>query len=193
MATTIEISDITSNVVTSADNTVSGDGYFDDLMETATTHLEAQRKKSYIDGDAYARVYASVMNNIINQAMQFALTKRSAELRADGLNEDVLKKQEDYEVQTGTDVRQAKIDTIIAQKDKTENEALYIAEQQTQLVNSVGYNNKIKTLDAFADTYGTFGAGGLTLSSDMWSTYFNLANDIAESTVPTSTTVTSVS
>lgn len=192
MATSIAISDITTNVTTDANYNVSGDGYFDDLMETVNTHLKAQFDAGRITGDAYAKAYVAMAQNAMNQSIQFGLTKRSAELRADSLNEDVLKKQEDYLVQTGTGVRQAKIDNVVAQKDKAENEALYVAEQKTQLTASVGYNNKIKALDSLADTYGTFGAGGLTLSSDMWGTYFNIVADLSGATAPTSTTVTAV-
>lgn len=192
MATSIAISDITTNVTTDANYNVSGDGYFDDLMETVNTHLKAQFDAGRITGDAYAKAYVAMAQNAMNQSIQFGLTKRSSELRADSLNEDVLKKQEDYLVQTGAGVRQAKIDNVIAQKDKAENEALYVAEQKTQLTASVGYNNKIKALDSLADTYGTFGAGGLTLSSDMWGTYFNIVADLSGATAPTSTTVTAV-
>jgi hypothetical protein len=192
MATSIEISDITSNVTTSPSYDVTGDGYFDDVMETINTHLKAQFNAGRITGDNYAKSYVALAQNALNQTIQFGLTKRSAELRADGLNEDVLKKQEDYAVQTGTDVRQAKIETALAQRDKVENEALYIAEQKTQLTASVGYNNKIKALDSLADTYGTFGAGGLTMSSDMWNTYFTIVADLSGATAPTSTTVTEV-
>lgn len=192
MATSIEISDITSNVATSSSYDVTGDGYFDDVMETINTHLKAQFNAGRITGDNYAKSYVALAQNALNQTIQFGLTKRSAELRADGLNEDVLKKQEDYAVQTGTNVRQAKIDTALAQRDKVENEALYIAEQKTQLTASVGYNNKIKALDSLADTYGTFGAGGLTMSSDMWSTYFSIVSDLSGASTPSSTTVTEV-
>ena len=57
---------------------------------------------------------------------------------------------------------------------------------------TVGYNNKIKALDALSDTYGTFGAGGLTLSSDMWTTYFSIVSNLAGVTPPTSTSVSKV-
>lgn len=193
MATAIDISNITNNVSVDSDYNISGDGYFDDIMETINTHLKAQFDAGRITGDNYAKSYIALAQNALNQSVQFALTKRSAELRADGLNEDVLKKKEEYEVQTGTGVRQAKIDNVIAQKTKVENEALYVAEQKTQLTASVGYNNKIKALDSLADTYGTFGAGGLTMSSDMWSTYFSIVADLSGATSPSSTTVTSVS
>lgn len=193
MSTLINISDITSGVSTnSSTHIVTGDGYFDNLMETASQHLRAQFDAGRITGDSFAKAYISIMNNVLNQSIQFALTKRAAELKADSLNEDVLKKQEDYLVQTSAGVREAKVDNIIAQKDKAENEALYVAEQKTQLTASVGYNNKIKALDSLADTYGTFGAGGLTLSSDMWSTYFSIVSDLSTATAPTSTTVTKV-
>jgi len=193
MATTIDISNITGNLSVDSGYNVTGDGYFDDLMESVNTHLKAQYDANRITGDSYARAYVSSMQAVLSQSIQFALAKRSTEIRTDIAEEDYKKKLEDYEIMTATGVRQAKIDTIINQKDKSIAEKDYVLEQTQQLINSVNYNNKIKALDSLADTYGTFGAGGLTMSSDMWNTYFSIVSDLSTATAPTSTTVTKVS
>lgn len=88
--------------------------------------------------------------------------------------------------------KQAKIDLATYQAEKMHNDADYSAEKTTQLVQSVEDNRKIKALDSLADTYGTFGAGGLTLSSDMWNTYFSIIATLTGATEPDSTTVTRV-
>ena len=86
-----------------------------------------------------------------------------------------------------------KVQMVANQAAKIDSDKKYVEEQKTQLVNSVSYNNKIKALDSLANTYGTFGAGGLTMSSDMWTTYFSIVNDLAGASAPSSTTVSKVS
>jgi len=190
MATSINIADITSNVSVDANNIVTGDGYFDDLMETINKHLQAQYDKGYIQGEPYTRAYVALAQSALAQAMQFSLSKRTTELRADIAEQELLKKIEEATIAQGTTTD--KIAQVSAQLAKTEAETSYIDEQETQLINSVEFNNKIKSADALADVYGTFGAGGLTLSSDMWATFFSIINDLSSADVPTSTTVTKV-
>ena len=72
---------------------------------------------------------------------------------------------------------------LVAQKELAQ-------EQKTQLISSVTYNNKIKALDAYGDMIGTMGAGSLVISTDMWTTLFQMINDLNSSaSIPTSTTV----
>ena len=78
------------------------------------------------------------------------------------------------------------------QSNKAAADTDYVIEQETQLINSVRFNNEIKALDSLADTYGTFGAGGLTLSAEMWQTYFAIVAKLATVPPPTVTTVTKV-
>jgi len=68
----------------------------------------------------------------------------------------------------------------------------FVGEQETQLSLSVGYNNSIKALTAYGNMIGTMGAGGLVISSDMWSTFFNMIQGLSAnvSSNPNSTTVT---
>ena len=78
-----------------------------------------------------------------------------------------------------------------AQVTKTEADTAFVTTQDTELTNSVGFNNKIKALDAYGDMIGTMGAGSLNISTDMWTTFFSMVNDLnAAGTIPASTTVT---
>jgi len=181
MATTIAISDITTNVATTGSGSeivVTGDGYFDDLMETINTHLKAQFDASRLTGDAFARVYMGMAQAALGQSIQFALAKRNTEVKADIAEKELLVKTAEATVATGT--TQFKIDMAECQKEKVCNEASYIGEQKTQLIASVKFNNQIKAIDSLADTYGTFGAGGLTVSSDMWDTYYTLIANLVD-------------
>lgn len=90
-------------------------------------------------------------------------------------------------------VETAKISQATAQLDKTNAEKDYIDTQKSQLIASVTYNNKIRAMNALGQTYGTFGAGGLTVSGDMWNTYFTIASELSAAALPTSTTITKVS
>jgi len=78
------------------------------------------------------------------------------------------------------------------QVDKAKGDAEYVAAQIIALKEQVIDNRKIKALDSLADTYGTFGAGGLTVSSDMWQVYFEIVDDLATTTFGGSSTVVTV-
>ena len=66
----------------------------------------------------------------------------------------------------------------------------FVQKQTLELGNSVIFNNNIKALDSYADMIGTMGAGGLVISSDMWSKFFAMVHALNENgAVPTSTTI----
>ena len=81
--------------------------------------------------------------------------------------------------------------TLDAQLLKTEADTSFVKTQQNELSKSVGYNNKIKALDAYSDLIGTMGAGGLTISKNMWSTEFDMIADLNTSGTFTGTPVVS--
>jgi hypothetical protein len=74
---TITIADLTSNVETDTRNIVTGDGIFDNIMETATKHLTAQFNLNRITGVDYATVYLGVMQAALAQATAFTLGQAS--------------------------------------------------------------------------------------------------------------------
>lgn len=95
---------------------------------------------------------------------------------------DVAKKAEDLTVLIAT--RQNRIDQAAVNLDKATKEAEYIGEQKTQLTASVGYNNTIKALDSYSSTLGTIGAGGLGVTTAMWSVYYGMIESLTNQTAP---------
>lgn len=69
----LSISNLTSNVVTSATFEVTGDGVFDDLMEVVNAHLDAQFKLGRITGTDYATVYLGALQSTIQNAVTYLL------------------------------------------------------------------------------------------------------------------------
>ena len=78
-----------------------------------------------------------------------------------------------------------------AQTDKTIADTAFVGTQEIELSNSVTFNNKIKALDSYGDMIGTMGAGSLVVSTDMWTSFFNMVGDLNSSmgTNPADTTV----
>lgn len=111
--------------------------------------------------------------------------------RKDSINTKQLSKmQEEIDLLSGT--KQHKIELADAQVDKVIAETNMINEEKTQLIASVGFNNKIKAADSLADTYGTFGAGGANVSADMWAVYYRIISDLTAVSAPTSTIVAKI-
>jgi hypothetical protein len=79
---------------------------------------------------------------------------------------------------------------IEAQIAKTVADTAFVGTQEIELSNSVIFNNKIKALDSYGDMIGTMGAGSLVISTDMWTSFFAMVNDLNSSCgVPTSKVV----
>ena len=76
----IDVSKFTRNVKTNSENhTVSGDGIFDILMNTATSHLLAQFDGNRIRNEDYATAYVQVYQTTLNAALQVFLQRGIAE------------------------------------------------------------------------------------------------------------------
>ena len=69
----ISIVNLTQNVVTSADNIVTGTGIFDDMMTTVNAHMAAQFNLGRITGSDYATVYLTAIQSTIQQAVAFTI------------------------------------------------------------------------------------------------------------------------
>ena len=57
----------------------------------------------------------------------------------------------------------------------------FVTAQEEELRASVIFNNKIKALDSMGEMIGTMGAGGLVISTDMWSFYFLMIRELKSS------------
>jgi len=73
---------------------------------------------------------------------------------------------------------------------KTDADTAFVETQDTELSNSVTFNNMIKALDSYSDMIGTMGAGSLVVSTDMWTKYFEMVQVLNSSgDIPASTTI----
>jgi hypothetical protein len=199
-STKIDMTDITDNVVIGTDSSgyvVTGDGYFDDLMETVNKHLDVQYRSSRLTGSMYAQAYVGLVQAAMTQSVAFALSKRRSELQADKVANEVAisdiavevsgETKEDKinvsgykaevegitrDIASGT--KNNKISLVGQQLAKLVADTEYVIQQDAQLVQSVADNKLIKAIDTLGDTYGTFGAGGITVNADMWGTYYDL-------------------
>ena len=69
----ISIVNLTQNVVTSADNIVTGTGIFDDMMTTVNAHMAAQFNLGRITGSDYATVYLTAIQATVQQAVAYTV------------------------------------------------------------------------------------------------------------------------
>ena len=69
----ISIVNLTQNVVTSADNIVTGTGIYDDMMTTVNAHMAAQFNLGRITGSDYATVYLTAIQATVQQAVAFTI------------------------------------------------------------------------------------------------------------------------
>jgi hypothetical protein len=83
MNTTIPFTDFTNNVQTDEQQVVTGDGAFDDMMETINKHIDAQYQLGRITGSDYATVYLGAMQTAIAESMRFVLQHQLAEKQTD--------------------------------------------------------------------------------------------------------------
>lgn len=69
----LTFADLTSNLSTDDKFVVTGDGVFDDLMEAANTHLDAQYKLGRLTGTDYATVYLGALQATVQQSVAYLL------------------------------------------------------------------------------------------------------------------------
>ena len=84
----VSITDITNNVSVDGEFKVTGDGIFDNLMESVNTHIKAQFDADRIESTQIADMYIGIMPSVLAESVKFALQKDIA-----GKNEEVLDAQ----------------------------------------------------------------------------------------------------
>ena len=189
--TIIRIEDITSNVAVSTDGkfTVTGDGILDKIMESHNKQIKAQYDFGSILQSEYSQVYVSALNSATEQAIRFVSTRESSEQQADGLKIknaiDNANKQDKIDTSASAlrvtlGSEPYKITLAQYQSDKALADVNMTAAQQKALEEQVVDNRYIKAIDSLADTYGTFGAGGLSVSSEQWNKYYGLISQLIE-------------
>lgn len=121
---TINTSDLTTA-------TINGTGVFDVLMKAAAAHLEAEFVKNRIKGSEYAEVYLGSMNQVLQTATQFLLSKQKADLEAQLLSKQILLAQTQIDKATA-EIQQLQAQTALINQQKlnavTENTVLVAQE-----------------------------------------------------------------
>lgn len=69
----IDITDLTSNVATDGDYSVTGDGIFDNIMETINTHIKAQFDADRIQSTDIANMYIGIVPSALSESVKILL------------------------------------------------------------------------------------------------------------------------
>jgi len=142
--------------------------------------LNTQFDQYNLTDEYKAQLQAQLLSNMTvsftNSAMQTAITVTDKEIMSDVQYENALKQGQ----------------LLDKQVIKLDADTSLVTAQENAITQQVIDNRKIKVFDTLGETYGTVGAGGLTVSANMWATFFSLGADLADITSPTSTTVTKV-
>lgn len=86
----ISITEFTDNVTTNTiDYTVTGNGIFDKLMDTATKHLKAQFESNRIREEDYASAYIQIYQTTLQTALEIWLKKGIAEAQLELLAKQI--------------------------------------------------------------------------------------------------------
>lgn len=112
----------------------------------------------YDDNKIDAEIFAMVMTKMLQSTMQLA---------------------------TQTVQQQPILD---AQVTKANADIDFVGTQTQELERSVGFNGKIKALDAYADMIGVMGAGSLKINTAMWTTLFEMISKLNSSASTPETT-----
>jgi len=166
----LPFTDLTSNVDTREEDwVVSGDGFFDDLMETINAHLKAQWCDGKITGPDYSAVYIGALEKTLQVASDIFLKREIAE--KEGLKLD------------------AEILLIGAQQALAEEQKTLVAQQtqesaaKTALINAQKATEDEKKLLVIAQTLGFKVDGKQKLyakNMESWAVYESV-NKIAQS------------
>lgn len=93
----VSIEELTSNVTTDDKYVVTGDGVFDDIMETINSHIDAQYKAQRIKAADVATVYVGIVPTALSESIKFLLQRKtnSQQLRVLEAQEALYKRQKD--------------------------------------------------------------------------------------------------
>ena len=130
-------------------------------------------------------VFSSMMGNINTELTTLYTAKViDAEIYAKVISSLT---QSIMQLATQTVQQQPQVDATV---EKLIADKLFTQTQEIELSNSVIFNNKIKALDSYADMIGTMGAGSLVISTNMWTTFFEMISGLnSDATIPSSTTI----
>ena len=112
------------------EQTIEGNGVFDQMMKATTAHLEQEFTKNRIKGPEYSQVYLGAMQSVMDRALQFLLQQQTVHLQAQLLEEQIVGQQKENALQ---DARLAQIQAETSltgqQESNLQAEALNIPKQ----------------------------------------------------------------
>jgi len=163
------------------------------MDESFTKILEVQKETQMED---------EALSNTMSQALTVSLQGSIKTLEVYKNNELVEKRK----ALADKDILLKDKDILLKDKDillkdkqlgKLDAEIAFTNTQKDELIASVSWNNKIKSLDSYADMIGTMGAGGLKITTSMWTYFFNMVSNLHNGinsqtglTNPSDTTIT---
>lgn len=176
---------------------------YDEFLTKGIEKLEQLQKDTQMEDEHLA----NASSNIVIGAMQNSVKAYESIHRVVLLQKQALtEEKKTLDVASATAVRDAQsaqdllnksgqLSLMSKQELKVVADTAFVDEQKTQLGYSVTYNNRIKSLENYSDMIGNLGIGGFVISSDMWSTYFKMINDIFINSgdVPVNETITTPS
>lgn len=148
MADEVTIEDFTTG-------TINGDGVFDKFMQIMQKHMASEYDASRLRGAEYASVYLGALQGVMDQSLEFLLTKDKLSIELDILEEQL--KTAVYNtaeaearsllVLKEVDKAQAEIDLLVSQTRVSDAEALRVAEATLlitqQIANAVQEEQRI--------------------------------------------------
>ena len=174
-------------------------------MENSTRTLQALKSNQLIDAQI-ATETNKALDIISTTAVRDAQSAKDLLLKQEQIEMSVLQQVTEtnkaLDIISTTAVRNSNSNADIINKTKQGalldkqvlkliSDTLFVEKQTLELGRSVEFNNNIKALDSYADMIGTMGAGGLVISTDMWTTLFEMISELnANGSIPTSTTIT---
>lgn len=164
---------------------------YDTFLDKSTEKLKDLQTATQMEDEHFA----GAVSNVIAAAMENAIRSLQVIKTNELIDAQIATEQKKMlDVISTTAVRDANsaVDVINKGKQgvlydkqalKLIADTLFVEKQTLELGNSVLFNNNIKALDSYADMIGTMGAGGLVISSDMWSKFFAMVQSLNESGV----------
>ena len=122
-----------------------------------------------IDTSLIDRVYTELM-----ELMVTTLNERYYQIKLDPeLYDKVIASVTEDTLKVAATIVQQQL-SINGQLTKLDADISFIVEQEQSLTDSVLDNRRIKAMKSYADLIGTLGAGGLTVTTEMWTTMYRM-------------------
>lgn len=121
----MEVKDIT-------EGTLTGSGVFDSLMRSVKVHLDEEFKKNRFSGEEYANLYLGAVTAVLQQSIQYSLTKDQSEAQAALLAAQTLKTAEDERLVTQQVANLAVENTNLVKQGTLLDKQVILADEELQ-------------------------------------------------------------